>query len=269
MDDPDGSFAREILSDTTGSFRAKVARAFLKAADTPKLALQAIELVGDRLEGRPVQSVRVQERRTTIFTGPPAAETEPEKHAPQTVVPGVEPDGSVFPPVDLPERSRDAIAHSCGVLREVPRRRQHGHHGPTIAQTPDCAQDEGAPVVGLERKSLPVRKSHLQRVVQRFAVYAAQRHVRRVHHDSIHGTHSVLRPCDEVRRTRGPCESIPFSRGGGDVDSQNSVALHAERGHLGNERSVTDTRIQPERIRVPTGCSYHRRRKRRGGVDRR
>lgn len=71
--DADARTVRMIEKDKGPSYRVLLAKAYVKAAKAknPRLAMLAAEQLADRLEGKPVQSVHVQERRTTIFQGPP------------------------------------------------------------------------------------------------------------------------------------------------------------------------------------------------------
>ena len=95
----DGSMAKEIKRDKSGRLLARLGRSYLKAADDPRLALMLSEMFADRLEGKPVQLVHVQERRTTIFQGPPS---ESPSGAPNTPPLGpADPESMV--PVRLPE----------------------------------------------------------------------------------------------------------------------------------------------------------------------
>ena len=59
-------------------------------------------MLADRLEGKPVQSVRIQERRTTIFQGPGMGEQPPAASGPPEIAP---PDSGepTLVPVELPE----------------------------------------------------------------------------------------------------------------------------------------------------------------------
>lgn len=68
----DAGTIRSLERDKTPSLRVLLARHFIKVAKgkDARLALLATSDLADRLEGKPVQSVRVQERRTTIFQGP-------------------------------------------------------------------------------------------------------------------------------------------------------------------------------------------------------
>ena len=95
----DGGMAAAIKHDRSGSPRVVLMQSLLKAAEKPGLALHLAEMLADRLEGKPVQSVHVQERRTPIFQGPPG---ESPSGAPTTPPPGpTDPESLV--PVLLPE----------------------------------------------------------------------------------------------------------------------------------------------------------------------
>jgi hypothetical protein len=103
-----GELRRALTADRSGSFRSVLLKSLFKASEDPRLSLQIAEAVADRLEGKPTQTIKVAERRMTVFQGPPAAETEPEKDERRSVVPGAEPAASMWAADDLPELPRSA-----------------------------------------------------------------------------------------------------------------------------------------------------------------
>ena len=98
----DGSMAKAIEHDRSGSPRVRLMQSALKACDKPSSALHLLEMLADRLEGKPVQSVRLTERRTTIFQGPGMGEQPPAASGPPEIAP---PDSGepTLVPVELPE----------------------------------------------------------------------------------------------------------------------------------------------------------------------
>lgn len=70
-----------------------------KAARNPKHALQMLQIMGDRLEGKPKQDVGISTKHTTIFReAPPAATPLPE---PRKSEEGEDGDGMVSVPLGL------------------------------------------------------------------------------------------------------------------------------------------------------------------------
>src|SRR3990167_7424433 len=66
-----GSMAEAVRRDRSGSPRVILMQSLLKIASKPGgMAMLLAREIADRVEGKPVQSVRIQEPRTTIFQGP-------------------------------------------------------------------------------------------------------------------------------------------------------------------------------------------------------
>ncbi len=99
--DADARTVKMIERDKGPSYRVLLAKAYVKAAKAknPRLAMLAAEQLADRLEGKPVQSVVVRERRTTIFQGPPSESTPGAPNAP----PAGQDDPESLVPALLPE----------------------------------------------------------------------------------------------------------------------------------------------------------------------
>jgi hypothetical protein len=74
FEDDDGRLYEEAKGGQ--GFRHKLVRSLNKAASTPRAALRVVEVMGDRLDGRPVQTLKATvDKRTTVFS--PAGPTEP------------------------------------------------------------------------------------------------------------------------------------------------------------------------------------------------